>query len=108
MKRTPRSASRRARMQFAAKEPGFRESGPYISKVVAGSFERSVNSGTEVCIRYAISYCAMRVGDLRVLIILQLQPVQLGQIVEKTPPRLARITWRIRQIQYRDRRRSET
>ena len=29
---------------------------------VAGSFERSVSSGTEVCMRNAISYCAMRVA----------------------------------------------
>jgi hypothetical protein len=36
-------------------------SGPYISSVAADSFERSVNSGTLVCIRNAISYCAIRV-----------------------------------------------
>ena len=32
----------------------------YRSNVDAGSFERSVSSGTEACIRNAISYCAMR------------------------------------------------
>jgi len=62
MNRTPRSASRRARMQLAAYDPGFRASGPYISNVFSGSFDRSASSGTELCIRYAISYCAIRVS----------------------------------------------
>src|SRR5437588_266219 len=62
MKRTPRSASLRARRQLAAYVPGLRESGPYNSKVDSGSFERSIRGGTEVCIRYAISYCATRVS----------------------------------------------
>ena len=61
MNRTPRSASRRAIRQFAANVPGFLESGPYSSKVCSDSFDRSVNSGTDVCMRNAISYCAMRV-----------------------------------------------
>ena len=42
--------------------PACATSGPYISNVDSGSFERSVSSGTEVCMRYAISYCAMRVA----------------------------------------------
>ena len=62
MNRTSRSASRRASRQFAAYVPGLRDSGPYISKTESGSFERSISSGTEVCIRYAISYCAIRVS----------------------------------------------
>ena len=62
MNRTPRSARRRASRQLAANVPGLRASGPYSSNVRAGSFERSVSSGTEVCILYAISYCAMRVA----------------------------------------------
>src|SRR5438477_3076583 len=62
MKRTPRSASLRARRQLAAYVPGLRESGPYSSNVDSGSLERSTRSGTEVCIRYAISYCATRVS----------------------------------------------
>ena len=61
MKRTPRSASRRASRQLAAKVPGVRESGPYMSKTRSGSAATSVSSGTDVCIRNAISYCAMRV-----------------------------------------------
>ena len=56
--------------------------------MLSGSFERSVSSGTEVCIRNAISYCAIRVeisgspnssGSL----------VQLAQRIEKLPPVLA-------------------
>ena len=35
---------------------------PVHLKRARGSFERSINSGTDVCIRYAISYCAMRVS----------------------------------------------
>src|SRR6184192_1179246 len=62
MKRTPRSASRRANRQLAAYVPGLRESGPYNANVDSGSFERSIRSGTEVCMRYAISYCATRVS----------------------------------------------
>src|SRR2546430_7472178 len=62
MKRTPRSASRRASRQLAAYVPGFRESGPYSSKVDSGSFDRHMRSRTEVCMRYAISYCATRVS----------------------------------------------
>ena len=34
---------------------GLRASGPYMSKMWSGSFERSVNSGTDVCMRNAIS-----------------------------------------------------
>ena len=33
-----------------------------MSSTSCGSFEKSVSSGTLVCIRYAISYCAMRVA----------------------------------------------
>ena len=47
MKRTPRSASRRASRQLAAKVPGFFASGPYISSTDSGSPLRSVTSGTD-------------------------------------------------------------
>ena len=45
-----------------AKLPGVFTSGPYISRTLAGSFDKSVSSGTLACMRYAISYCAMRVS----------------------------------------------
>ena len=61
MKRTPRSASRRAMRQFEAKVPGLFTSLPYISKVFSSSLLKSVSSGTDICIRKAISLCAMRV-----------------------------------------------
>src|SRR6476469_9434994 len=35
---------------------------PYISSVAGDSLDRSINSGALVCIRYAISYDAMRVA----------------------------------------------
>ena len=44
-----------------ANVPGLCTSGPYISRTCFGSFEMSVSSGTELCIRKAISYWAMRV-----------------------------------------------
>jgi hypothetical protein len=47
---------------LAAKVPGFLASAPYSSNVLGGSFDKSVNCGTVVCILYAISYCAMRVA----------------------------------------------
>ena len=64
----PARNARRARPAAApsrrscANEPGF-SAHPRrtVSHVLAGSFERSVSSGTEDCIRNAISYCAMRV-----------------------------------------------
>ena len=42
-------------------------SGPYISRMSCGSFERSSSSGTLVCMRKAISYwrCALRFRDRR-------------------------------------------
>ena len=42
---------RRASRQLAAYVPGLRESGPYNSKMDSGSFDRSIRSGTEVCMR---------------------------------------------------------
>src|SRR5438094_985198 len=61
MKRTSRSASRRASRQLAANVPGLRASSPYSSNVDAGSFDRSVSAGTLACMRKAISYWAVRV-----------------------------------------------
>ena len=46
---------------LAAKLPGLRASGPYSSNVDSDSFERSVSSGTDACMRNASSYCAIRV-----------------------------------------------
>ena len=63
MKRTPRSASRRASRQLAAKVPGLRDVGAVqVEDVLAARSDRSVSSGTEVCMRKAISYWAMRVA----------------------------------------------
>ena len=62
MNRTPRSASLRASRQLPQTCPALRASSPYSSNVLSGSSDRSVNSGTEACIRNAISYCAMRVA----------------------------------------------
>ena len=83
MKRTPRSASRRASRQFAANVPGLRASGPYRSKTsVAARFERSVSSGTDVCMRKAISYWAMRVAISGSPISSMLQLVEPREVVE--------------------------
>jgi len=54
------STRRRLIRQQFANVPFWRASSPYSSKVCSGSFEMSVSSGTELCIRYAISYCAIR------------------------------------------------
>src|ERR1700739_774630 len=51
---------RRAMRQLYANVPGSFASSPYKSHVDLGSLLRSASSGTDVCIRYAISYCAMR------------------------------------------------
>src|SRR5204862_7504 len=59
-KRTPRSASRLAWRQLAANVPDLYTSGPYRSRTCFGSFERSISSGTDDCMRNAISYWAMR------------------------------------------------
>ena len=58
--RTSRSASRRASRAQRANVPGLCTSGPYMSRMCLGSFEMSISSGTEVCIRKAISYWAIR------------------------------------------------
>ena len=77
MNRTPRSASRRASRQLAANVPGLRRVGAVeLEDVVAAPCDRSVTSGTLVCIRNAISYCAMRDFDLRVELLLVLMPVE--------------------------------
>ena len=65
-------------------------SGPYISNVLAGSFDRSINSGTEVCMRYAISYWRDARLDLRVAILLGVLSVQLRQRIEHAPARRPR------------------
>ena len=57
--------------------------GPYMSRTCCGSFERSVSSGTLVCILYAISYWAMRVAISGSPKSLQLQLVELGEVVEQ-------------------------
>ena len=44
------------------KRPRLARIRPIRSKTLCGSFERSVSSGTDDCIRNAISYCAMRVA----------------------------------------------
>src|ERR1039458_10572218 len=60
MKRTPRSARRRASRQFEANDPS-PGLAPYISSTLAGSLLMSTKSGTLDCMRKAISYCATRV-----------------------------------------------
>jgi hypothetical protein len=59
MNLTLRSASRRAIKQLRANVPGLSTSGPYSASTLSGSSRTSVASGTEACIRYAISYCAI-------------------------------------------------
>ena len=49
----------------------------------SGSFERSVSSGTEVCMRNAISYCAMRVVISGSFVALEFDLVQLPEIVDE-------------------------
>ena len=62
MKRTPRSASRRASRQLAAKRAGLARIGAVELERARRLLRESVSSGTEDCIRNAISYCAMRVA----------------------------------------------
>ena len=60
--RTGRRA-RRAAVPLSAvfgNDPGSLASSPQRSKVLSGSLERSAISGTEDCMRKAISYCAIR------------------------------------------------
>ena len=57
-------------------------SGPYMSSVAGDSSEKSVSSGTLACIRYAISYWAMRVAISGSPKSCSLHFVQLGEIVE--------------------------
>ena len=86
MKRTPRSASRRASRQLAAKVPGLRDVGAVqLERSMSGSLDRSVSSGTRVCMRKAISYWAIRVAISGSPISSMLQLVQLGQVVEHPP-----------------------
>src|SRR5881397_3768634 len=59
MKRTPRSARRRARRQFEASDPS-PGAQPYKSSTCLGSWLVSVNSGTLVCIRIAPYEMAFR------------------------------------------------
>ena len=61
MKRTPRSAIRRASRQLALNVPSPLRV-PYMSRMCWGSSEKSTKSGTLVCIRNASSYWAMRVA----------------------------------------------
>ena len=61
MKRTPRSASLRAKRQLEANVPS-PPSVPYKSRMCLGSLRTSISSGTLVCIWKAISYWLMRVA----------------------------------------------
>ena len=73
MKRTPRSASRRASRQLAAKVPGLRDVGAVqVEDVLSARSETSVSSGTDVCMRKAISYWRDARGDLRVADLVEL------------------------------------
>ena len=53
-------ASRRAMSAVFWNVPGSLASSPHRSKVLSGSLPRSAISGTEDCMRKAISYCAIR------------------------------------------------
>ena len=53
-----------------------------MSRTWTGSLERSVSSGTDVCIRYASSYWAMRVAISGSPNSCELDLIQLGEIVE--------------------------
>ena len=83
MKRTPRSASRRASRQLAAKVPGLSRVGAvHLERLRrAPSRDRSA-PGTDVCMRKAISYWAMRVAISGSPNFAVLQLVELGQVVE--------------------------
>src|SRR5205085_8134553 len=59
-KRTPRSTRRRDKRQLAAKLPERDTSGPYKSSTWRGSRDTSISSGTDDCMRKAISYWAIR------------------------------------------------
>ncbi len=61
-KRTSLSAILRARRQLRAYDPGLCTSGPYMLRTSFGSLEMSVSSGTDVCIRNAISCWLMVVS----------------------------------------------
>ena len=88
MKRTPRSASRRASRQLAANVPGFRASGAVELEdmLPAPSTDPSVRA-RDVCMRKAISYCAMRVEISGSPTLRSLQLVQLRQVVQVSAPR---------------------
>ena len=75
-----------ARQQAVGRERAglARISAVQLKRPCAGSLERSVRSGTDVCIRYAISYCAMRVAISGSPNSIQLHLVQPRQIVDET------------------------
>ena len=81
--------------------PGLRESGPYSSKVDSGSSERSMSSGTEVCMRYAISYLRDAIMDLRVQGLLELGRVDPGDAIEHAPARVRIDPARVVQVEHR-------
>ena len=69
--------------------------------MLRGSFERSVSSGTLVCMRKAISYCAMRVCDFRVAGLVQPQLVERGEVVEHARGASGVDAVRVREVQHR-------
>ena len=72
--------------------PGLRDvRAVQLEDVPRGSFDRSVSSGTEVCIRNAISYCAMRVSISGSPKLVELHLVQLGRRASSIARRVSRV-----------------
>ena len=87
MKRTPRSASRRASRQLAAKVPGLRDVGAVqVEDVLAARRTGRSARARDVCMRKAISYWAMRVAISGSPTSSMLELVERGQVVEHPPP----------------------
>ena len=102
MKRTPRSARRRAIRQLAAKCRASASRGRRARRCDSGSFDRSVSSGTDACIRNAISYCAIRVVISGLSTVLELDLVQLAPDRSMKLCALRAIEpFRVRDIQHR-------
>jgi hypothetical protein len=92
---------RRASRQFAANVPGFFTSSPYIASVASSSPEKSTRSGTDICMRNAISACAMRARTSGSSVRSELVAVEFATRSSMRRRSVARDALRIAQEQHR-------
>ena len=78
-----------------------------VENVLCGSFERSIRSGTEVCMRNAISYCEMRVSISGSPNCIEVHAIELAGGVEHVAARARVDARRIVQVEHRIAARAE-